>query len=417
LNIRSGRGKEEGSASRIGGRRRMNEFSLRSKSFIGVCLFGFFYFGSHYLLFPTLPQYVASLGGTTSQIGVVIAVFTLISVVVRPSLARAADAFGRKKLMILGAAVSTLMFVFYSRVDSISSLYVLRAVHGIAHGSCLGVSFAYVADLAPMNRRGEVMGIFGVANVFGMAVFPAIGSAIITNTQSFPTLFTVSIIIAAVAFLCPFFLEENKPGIRKGEKVSFRAVIRQRPVLVASLALFTTSTVFGAVSTFVPVFAPQRGVANVGLFFTSYAIVTLGSRLFAGRLSDRLGRRKVILPFMALVALAVFLLPLLHSVYLLVLIGACYGLGAGAVQPALGAYVVDETTREDRATALSFFTAFMDIGITAGALVLGIAGQFWGYETMFLLAGVTVILGLMLFTGYSKPGPAQQTLEGLDETP
>jgi MFS family permease len=395
----------------------MHEFSLRSKSFIFVCLFGFFYFGSHYLLFPTLPQYVASLGGTTSQIGVVIAIFTLISVIVRPSLARAADAFGRKKLLILGAGVSTLVFFFYSRVDSIVSLYVLRAVHGIAHGSCLGISFAYVADLAPANRRGEVMGIFGVANVFGMAVFPAVGSTIITNTQSFPALFTVSIIIAAAAFLCPFFLEENKPGVRRGEKVSFGSVIRQRPVLVASLALFATSTVFGAVTTFLPVFAPQRGVTNVGLFFTSYAIVTLGSRLFAGRLSDRLGRRKIILPFMALVALAVFLLPLLHSVYLLVLIGACYGLGAGAVQPALSAYVVDETTRKDRATALSYFTAFMDIGIATGALVLGIAGELWGYETMFLLAGVTVILGLLLFTGYSKQSQAQQKTERLDETP
>jgi MFS family permease len=387
----------------------MDDFSLRSKSFVFICLFGFFYFGSHYLLFPILPQYVESLGGTTSQIGVVIAIFTLISVIVRPSLAKAADRFGRKKLIIIGAGVSTLMFCLYGRVESILPLYFLRAVHGIAHGSCLGISFAYVADLAPVDRRGEVMGIFGVSNVFGMAVFPAVGSAIITGTHSFPTLFIVSVIIATAAFLCPFFIEENKPGAQRGEKVSLTAVIRQRPVLVASLTLFATSTVFGAVSTFVPVFAPQRGITNVGLFFTSYAIVTLMSRLVAGRLSDRLGRRKVILPFMALVALAVFLLPFLHSLYFLVFIGACYGLGAGAMIPALSAYVVDETSRSDRATALSFFTAFMDIGITAGALGLGIVGQFWGYETMFVLAGITVILGLLLFTGYSRANSAHQT--------
>jgi len=387
----------------------MSEFTLRSRNFVSVCLFGFFYFGSHYLLFPTFPQYVESIGGTTSQIGVVIAIFTFVSVVLRPSLGRLADIYGRKRLMILGAGVSAVMFLVYSRVDSVVFLYVLRAVHGIAHGACLGVSFAYVADLAPANRRGEVMGVFGIANVIGMAVFPAIGSAIITSTGSFPILFTVSVVVAAAAFLSPFFMDENKPGIPSGEKVRFITVIRQRAVLVGSLTLLATSTVFGTVATFVPVFAPNRGVANVGLFFTSYAILSLVSRLVAGRLSDRFGRRKVILPFMALVALAVLLLPFLRGIYLLLFIGGCYGLGVGAMTPALSAYVVDETSRRDRAVALSFFTAFMDIGIASGALLLGIVGQFWGFETMFTLAGVVVVLGLLLFAGFSRPRPAHGT--------
>jgi MFS family permease len=126
----------------------IDSFSLKSKSFIFICLFTFFYFGSHYLLFPTLPQYVESLGGTTSQIGVLIAIFTLISVIVRPYLAKVADAFGRKKLMILGAGVSALMFFLYGRVESIIPLYFLRAVHGIAHGSCIGISFAYGGNRA-----------------------------------------------------------------------------------------------------------------------------------------------------------------------------------------------------------------------------------------------------------------------------
>jgi MFS family permease len=383
------------------------EFSLKSRSFIFICFFTFFYFGSHYLLFPTLPQFVQSIGGTTSQIGIVIAIFTLISVVVRPSMAKTADTFGRKKILILGAGVSMVMFFLYSRVGSVVPLYLLRAIHGIAHASCLGVSFAYVADMAPINRRGEVMGVFGVANVFGMAVFPAIGSVIITTTHSFPILFSVAVILAVAAFTSLFFLDEFTPGVLRGDnKVSLVSIIRQRPVLVASLALFTTSCVFGSVSTFVPIFAPQRGIANVGLFFTSYAIVTLLSRLVTGRLSDNLGRRKVVLPFMALVAFSVFLFPFLHSVIFLVFIGACYGLGSGAMTPALSAYVVDETSQKDRAAALSFFTSFMDIGITAGALILGIAGEFWGYEIMFCIAGTIVIAGFILFTTYSRPNRA-----------
>jgi MFS family permease len=349
-----------------------------------------------------LPQFVQSIGGTTSQIGIVIAIFTLISVVVRPSMAKTADAYGRKKILIIGAGVSMVMFLFYSRSGSLLPLYVVRAIHGIAHASCLGVSFAYVADLAPFNRRGEVMGVFGVANVIGMAVFPAIGSGIINTTHSYPILFYVSVILAVVAFICTLLIEERVPEIHEGEKLSLLSIMRQRPVLVASLTLFSSSCVFGAVMTFVPLFAPQRGVANVGFFFTSYAIITFMSRLVAGRLSDKLGRRKVVIPFMALIAFSVFLFPFLHGIIFLVFIGVCYGLGAGAMVPALSAYVVDETTPADRAAALSFFTSFMDIGITVGALVLGIASEFWGYEAMFCIAGAIVIAGLILFMSSTR---------------
>jgi predicted MFS family arabinose efflux permease len=74
--------------------------------------------------------------------------------------------------------------------------------------------------------------------------------------------------------------------------------------------------------------------------------------------------------------------------------------------------VVDETSPGDRATALAFFTAFMDIGITAGALGLGIFSEFWGYETMFCVAGVTVILGLLLFMAYTRPRAAEPEQAG-----
>lgn len=101
-----------------------------------------------------------------------------------------------------------------------------------------------------------------------------------------------------------------------------------------------------------------------------------------------------------------FLLPLLRDVYLLMLIGGCFGLGFGAFIPALNAFVVDETTPGQRAGALAFFTAFMDAGITNGALVLGVVGQYWGYETMFSLGGVVVVLGVLLFGLCARKTPA-----------
>jgi MFS family permease len=152
-------------------------------------------------------------------------------------------------------------------------------------------------------------------------------------------------------------------------------------------------------------------VSNVGIFFTSYAVFTFIGRLVAGRLSDRSGQRKIVLPFMLLEPIAAFLLSFLHDLSLLILIGGCYGLGFGALMPALSAYVVDETSRKDRASALSFFTAFMDLGIGAGAVILGVIGELWGYEAMFYLAGAITVLGLLLFAASTRPGSPQRTTD------
>ena len=380
----------------------LNQPSIWSKNLVFVCIANFLYFGSFYVLLPTLPQYVANLGGTASQIGLVIGTFTLVSVIIRPYFGKLIDIYGRKKFMLFGAGLFSIVFAFYGQIQAILPLCLLRAVHGVAHGSYLAASYAYVADLAPPDRRGQVMGIYGVSNVLAMALFPAFGSAIISNTESFTILFIFSTVLAAGAFFSVCFIHELLREADRSGKASAMAAVRQRPVLIASLTLFTAATVYGAVLTFLPVFAPERGLRNMGIFFSAYAVFTFISRIIAGRLSDRFGRRKIILPFLMLVAVAVFLLPWLDNIYLLLLIGAFFGLGFGAFMPALNAFVVDETTPKQRASALAFFTSFMDVGITSGALILGLVGQYWGYETMFVIGGVVVVLGVLLFGVYGR---------------
>ncbi|WP_378956698.1 MFS transporter [Pelosinus sp. sgz500959] len=390
----------------------MNDFSLLSKNFIFVCLSSFLYFGSFYLLLPTMPQFVENLGGTTSEIGIVVGCFTMASIVFRPYFAKMADRHGRKKIMIFGAGLFALLFVIYGQIQDIVPLYLLRVFHGIAHGSYLAAAYAYVADLAPLKRRGEVMGIYGVANVVAMALFPAWGSMIIASTHDFSRLFFFSTIAASASFLAILFIDELKKEEHQKQIVSVWAVGRQPAVLIASLTFFTAATVYGTVITFLPVYAPKQGVTNFGIFFTTYAIFTLISRVVAGKLSDLYGRRKVILPFLTLLAIATFLLPFLQNVSLLVLIGGCFGLGFGAFMPALNAYVVDKTLPHERASALAFFTAFMDVGITTGAVILGIVGQYWGYATMYSVAGIIVSLGVILFATCSKESYPQKEVKG-----
>ena len=107
---------------------------------------------------------------------------------------------------------------------------------------------------------------------------------------------------------------------------------------------------------------------------------------------------------MGLLAVAVFLLPLLHSFSMLILIGICFGFGFGAYMPTLNALVVDETIPKERGRAIALFTSFMDVGITVGSIVLGIAADYWGYGTMFIIGGFVVMGGLLFFVLGTRTG-------------
>lgn len=378
------------------------EFSLTSRNFVAVCVATFLYFGSFYLLMPILPQYVEHLGGSPGQIGLVMGTFSIAAVLVRPYFGQLADRRGRRRFMLIGAGFFTLLFPFYGLLQSVDLIYLLRIVHGIAHAAFLAASAAYIADLAPAARRGEVIGIYGTASVVAMALFPAGGIAIIKYTQSFSVLFACSAAAAAAAFLAAALAREIAAPEGGRRPVGVLAVGRRRAVLIPSLALAAGATSYGAVLAFLPVYAPQRGVADFGVFFTVYAAATLASRIFAGKLSDRWGRRRVILPFMLLLAAGVFALPLLDSLFLLVLIGIAFGFGFGAFMPTLNALVVDKTPPAERGAALGFFTSFMDVGISSGAVLLGLVGEGAGFPAMFTAAGFVLVAGILLFAFFSE---------------
>lgn len=389
-----------------------DSFRLFSKNFILLCLANFFYFGSFYFLLPTLPQYVDLLGGSPAQVGMVMGWFTLAAVAARPFFGKMVDRYGHKRFMILGSVLFVLFFIVYNYIQSLNILYIARAAHGLAHACFMAASSAYIADVAPPHRRGEVIGVYGTSNIVAMALFPAWGTALVSASGNFNNLFTLAALAAGISLASVIFLKEINQGAGKNFKpAGVIEVGRRRGVLVPSLALFGGATAYGAVITFLPLFAPQRGIIDFGLFFSVYAISTIFSRVSVGKLSDRIGRRKLIIPFMALVAIAVFLMPGLDSPAKLAVIGGLFGFGFGAFMPTLNALVVDYTPQQDRGSALGFFTSFMDLGITAGAIVLGVVGEQFGFETMFYLGSAGVILGLLVFALLLGPSPSLENVK------
>jgi MFS family permease len=115
---------------------------------------------------------------------------------------------------------------------------------------------------------------------------------------------------------------------------------------------------------------------------------------------------------MAVLAVGVGLLPSLYSMAMLALIALFIGFGFGAFMPTLNALVVDHTPPRERGSALGFFTSFMDVGITAGAMGLGFIGGSLGYPLMFYVGAVLIVTGLLFFAAAMKPEQAARGIGG-----
>jgi len=134
-----------------------------------------------------LPVYALRQGIHESAIGFIIGVFALAAMVLKPWVGWALDWRGRRGLLVTGAALFTTASLLYPLTGSTTTLLLVRVLHGAGMGLFPTAGVAVVADLAPPERRGEAMGLFGMASNLGMALGPAIGAVLDERLGFVPT--------------------------------------------------------------------------------------------------------------------------------------------------------------------------------------------------------------------------------------
>ena len=153
-----------------------------------------------------------------------------------------------------------------------------------------------------------------------------------------------------------------------------------------------------------PLYAIEKGLGNPGLYFAVYAICLLVSRPMAGRLSDRISRRAIILPAYGLYLLGTLVLALAPNPLALLIAAMLNGLGFGAAQPALMTLAVDRVPANRRALSIAQFQLFYDLGIGLGSMVLGalLDALHQNYSATFLIATAVAVPGLILYWSWDR---------------
>jgi MFS family permease len=129
---------------------------------------------------PVLPRYVhGPLDAGDVAVGVVIGAYAVTGLLFRPVAGRLADTRGRKPTVLAGAVLVALSGLLYLPSLGIAGLLVARLILGAGEGAVYTAGSAWIVDLAPPERRGRVLGLYGLAVWGGLSVGPLVGELLL----------------------------------------------------------------------------------------------------------------------------------------------------------------------------------------------------------------------------------------------
>jgi len=361
----------------------------------------FFFFASFHWIYATLPGFIQSIGGNLVQVGLATGIFALSAVVARPFAGRLADRWGRKPLLLSGATLFALAPACYALAGSVWPFMAIRVVHGIGIAVFTTAYTAFAADLAPPAQRGETIGLAGLTSNLGLFFMPALGAMVLAQ-WGYATHFLAAAGVAVVGVMLILPIAEPKTDRPDSTGVRLGAVLRLRPVWVAALASTGLAVAYGATLSFMAPMATERGLTAAGAYFTAFAATLMLAQVVAGWLSDRIGRRAVAAPGLALAALATAWLAVARSDAALLAAGAAFGLSWGLVRAGLDTAVVDAVSAASRGTAVGLLYTCFDAGVGVGSFGLGVVAQQYGYVTAFGLAAAWAVVALAAYLGLGR---------------
>lgn len=370
------------------------------------------FFLVHTGTFATVPIYVTMRGGSESDVALIIGLIGLFSLLTRPFSGLLIDTWGRRRMLALStlSLVAVAVGLGYSYV--VPLIAVFRVIQGTAVGVTNTAAATYASDIAPPGRRGTTIGYVMSIQTTAASIGPTLGYTVLTWSAlaglndlafwwpdlrgpafagfNFGALFFLMTIVALLGLVTVLQLPEA--GSSSGKKMSLQGLIDRRAALPLALVA-TLAVTMGAALSFMPFLGPERGLSNVGLYFTCQAIGAFGAGLFVGRISDAVGRRPVVLAGLLCSGLSAIVISVAGSALVLLACGLLNGLANSSCRNALAAWTADRVPPAERGSALSTLGMGFDIGIAVAAPALGFVVSQYGFPPAFVFAGAATLVG------------------------
>jgi MFS family permease len=370
---------------------------------IVLSLTGFVTSFGAYVVAANLPSYSKETGAGLIVIGFLIALYDLAEIFIKPLGALLSKKIGEWAVLRIGLALFILASGLYLVLPP-KGLILVRLLQGA------GAAFFSVMSMTLliryfMERKGTVLGIYGAFKNAGYVLAPTIGGFFVYY-HGFQSIFGLCsgiglIVIILTYVIRPHLHAANASVVLKKIKKSpalkdLLDSVRNRRTLPIFLIMFFNMIFMAAFFGFLPILLSSKGLdpLQAGFVLALNAAVYLAVQPFAGRLSDSLGRKKVITLGLALCTVCISFIPFLPNPFY---IGAAclMAVGIGCVAPLGEAFIGDVSEEDALALNLGIAGSYKELGEMTGPLTMGFVGQALGLQWAFLMVGVVGIGSLI----------------------
>lgn len=364
-----------------------------------LALCGYFFLFMAVSLFFLYPVVLEKFGPSQGRIGLIMGVYSVVAIAVRPFFGRLIDLRGGRRFAVLGILLllaSTPLFHFVRDAGWLPVL--LRALAGLGWGVSMTATISMCSDLGPSDRLAKSMGVIGVAGLVANALGPLLAEELLRRGGA-GRLIDVSLLFLVAALGCILATREMpkcEAGRTPGGGRALKALPWVLAAVIGAVPVFH-GAIRGAMIYFIAVFASSNGLGRVGPFFVVFSLAAILTRFRLGDLSDRLGRKAVILPAALIIALNLFVIAQVRSTSLLIVTGFVGGLGQGLIFPALSTYIIDFLGRENKGLAISLYNSLFDVGMGLGSPFFGWISDLAGYRWMYRVAGLLLLVSTAVF--------------------
>jgi len=373
-----------------------------------------FHFGSISYMY-LLPRFIKHIGGNENHIGFIFGIAIIPSLLISPLGGYLSDKMSGKKLVITGSAVtifSTLSFIFVTDISPL--IYILRILQGSGHALYFAVVFSILSHIIPETNRAEGIAYFAVCAQTGNSLGSFLAEQIINNlgyNYYFIGSFSMGVITIAMLCLITISNHERDAAVRAetAQKISvkndgyFSAIFRKNYVSGFLLILFLGGG-YGTVVQFVTPYLDYLYRASLSTkqipasLFIPPALITVAiSRLLLSKITDRLGRKKIIFVNFPLFILTIFLITIIRSEYVALIIAILFGLSYGFLFPALNAVILSRAEVRHRGKIAGILVMLFDSSFYGFAFIMGPLAYRAGYFSMFYVLAAIMLAGLLFY--------------------
>lgn len=353
------------------------------------------------LIVPLLPLYLSeTFGASNDTIGMALAGYTLMALVIRPFSGYVVDNYPRKAVLLVCNFFFFVLFFGYIVAGSLTLFTIFRTLHGAPFGATTVAASTVAIDVLPSSRRTEGIGYYGLSNNLATALGPVLAIYMLQAFRGdFIALFWLSTAFSMAGLLIDASIKLSAREFRPEKKV----ISLDRFFLLKgwreAIAILTYAFSYGIVSTYVAIYGKEelRMTGGTGIFFTLFAVGLIVSRLTGAKAlrQNRVTYNASVGTIVSMLGYLVF--AAMHNPVGYFASAFIIGLGNGHMYPAFQNMFINLAENSQRGTANSSILTSWDAGIGLGVLFGGVLSEHFGYHSAFWAALVINAAGVLWY--------------------